>query len=261
MSTFGTPTPGGGTEESKRASGPVNGEASAPMIDENDPRLTSEAVNVDVGKDAYAVRPLPPDRKWRAKLKLEQLENANHEKKDYLPAQTDDGIPYFKASISASICDVDGKFEGFKLSPQFGGTVGTLPRKDSSSQVATVLSKLRKPDGTPWATPQMRLSHKGWIDLLIKALAGEPEVGIESQWEWNCSECGKEAKARSYADGYPVSIRGMQKFPAEQDRTKKAEGQLFSPEMKCQKNAAHGFSRAFPKIARFLSLDELKAAG
>lgn len=257
MSTFGTPTPGGGTEE-KRASGQVNGETPVQLIDENDPRLTSEELNVDVGKDAYAVRPLPPDKKWRAKLKLEQLENANHEKKDYLPAMTDEKIPYFKVAVSASICDPDGKFEGFKIFPRFGGTVGTLPRKDGSSQVATILSKLRKPDGTPWATMQTRLSHQGWVNLLVRALAGEPEIGIESQWEWSCTECGKLAKAKN--EPYPVSILGMQKFPAEQDKVKRAEGQLFNAEMKCQKDGSHGFSRAFPKIARFLSLEELKSA-
>ena len=258
--SFGAPVPGGGSpaQDTTKTNGALN-EEPVQLLDENDPRLTSEEISVDVTKDAYAVRPLPPDRKWRAKLQLVQMENANKEKKDYLPASVGkDNSPCFQATVQATILGPDERFEGFKVSPRFGGTVNTLPRRDGSSQVGTILSKLRKPDGTPWAPANARMSHSAWITLLVRALAGEPECGVETNWEASCPECGKEAKAKG--EGYPPSIVGMQKFPAEQDKVKRSNGEMFSPEIKCQRNAGHGYFRAYPKIVRFLSLDELKTS-
>src|SRR5579859_7226573 len=123
--------------------------------------------------------------------------------------------------------------------------------RDGSTKVATILGKLKRPDGTPWATAGTKLTGKGWIDLFVKALAGEPEVGIETQWEWSCQECGKLAKDKG--EKYPRSINGMHKFPP----SRKVRGE-FDPEMKCAVNPAHGYSRARVRIASVLSLAEIK---
>jgi len=51
----------------------------------------------------------------------------------------------------------------------------------------------------------------------------------------------------------------MHKFPPEPDPMKRKAGQAYSAEMKCSANAAHGYSRARVNIARFMSLEEMKA--
>jgi len=257
------PSAGAATET---AGGGGNGEPSHEsqvIVDPNDPRLTSEPLDVAVDKDAYA-QPVPlPDRVWRAKLKLEGIKRDNGERVDFEAAQTNKTpiLPYYHTGISASIIDPTGAFDGITVYPAFGGRVSTLLRRDKSSTVATVLSKLTRADGKPYVTLGMRLSQQDWIHLLLQALAGEPECGVETQWEWTCAVCTKELtdlRNAGKSDKYPVSIRGMNRFPAQQDKQKRAAGILYDPEMQCQVNKAHAFSRAFPKIVRFLSLAELK---
>jgi hypothetical protein len=232
-------------------------------LDPNDPRLVSEALDVATDKDAYAQPVPPPDRIWRAKLKLEGIKLDNGERVNYQATQTRKSpvLPYYHTGISASIIDPQGRFDGISVYPTFGGRVSTLLRKDKTTTVATVLHRLVRPDGRPWISNGARMNQKDWIDLLVQALAGEPEIGVETQWEWSCTVCGDElTKLREMgkSEDYPVQIRGMNKFPAMVDKAKRAEGIIFDPEMQCRKNAAHGYSRAFAKIARFLSLAEIK---
>lgn len=258
------PSAGAATEHTG-GNGPAPSSAPQELIDPNDPRLISEPLDVAVDKDAYA-QPVPlPDRIWRAKLKLEGVKSDNGERKDYAVSSTRKApiLPYFQTGISASIIGTAGfeRFEGIVVYPAFGGYVSTLMRKDKSTTVATVLSKLTRPDGKPWVTTGMRLGHKDWIDMLVQALAGEPEAGVETQWEWSCATCGTEMKALRDAgksENYPTTIRGMNRFPAQQDKIKRAAGDMYDPEMQCRVNAGHGYSRAYPKIVRFLSLAELK---
>jgi hypothetical protein len=252
---FGTPVPGGAAAAEDQHNG-TSAETQQEPIDLNDPRLISEPLDVDVTQDAYATPVLPPDGKYRAKLKHEGVKNDKQEIIPYQAKMTKDKIPYFQTGVSASIISpTNPLFDGFVVRPQFGGYVGTLVRKDKSTQIATLLSRIRKPDGNYWiASAAARLNQKEWMDLLIRALAGEPEIGIETVWEWNCPRCGEEAKAKGQ---YGVTISGMHKFPQEKNHEKRKQGFLFDPEMQCSKNIGHGFYRGYPRIARFLSLEEL----
>jgi len=261
---FATPAPwepqsGGATGQEAGGNGPQP-EAPQDNIDPNDPRLMSESLAVDTTKDAYATPSLPPDAKYRAKLKHEGSKNDKGEVIPYATAMSrgTPPLPYFKTGISASIIDPSGRFDGFIVRPQFGGTIGTLVGKDHSSSISTVLARLRKPDGAPWVpTGMVNMPPFEWMQLLLKALAGEPEIGIETQWEWNCQKCGEELKPQGK---FAVTIKGMNRFPAEQDPLKRKAGDLFNPEMLCQVNKGHGYYRGYPRIARFLSLEELKGA-
>src|SRR5205085_12593506 len=197
------PQSGGAASDPGR---PQPSEAPQELIDITDPRLVSAPLDVDITKDAYATPSLPPDGKWRAKLKHEGSKNDKGEVDPYvLTATANPVIPYFKTGVSASIIDPTGKFDNFIVRPPFGGDVGTMLRKDHSSQAATLLGYLRRPDGKPWLNGVPRMTQKEWIELLIKALAGEPEIGIETQWEWSCMKCGEEAKAIGYSKGRPVT--------------------------------------------------------
>jgi hypothetical protein len=258
MGTFGEPvtgvSQGEGQVEEHKSNGATPSDEVQNLLDPNDPRLVSEELNVNPDADAYAAPAPPPDGKYRVKLKLAQKE-VQGQKVDYAPALWGKapGQAVFVTGIEASIIDPTGKYDGLKA---YDFNVSTFVGRDNATKVTSVLSRLRKPDGTPWVVPHTKLSPKGWMELLVKALAGEPEAGIETQWEYSCQDCGKAAKAKGEA--YPRSITGMHKFPEERDKAKRAAGQLYSPEMKCQANPAHGYGRARITIARFLSLEELK---
>jgi hypothetical protein len=248
---------------------PVNGAAPVSsdvqdVIDPNDPRLVSEAVDVNVEGDAYAQPSPPPDGKYRIKLKLEGIEKADKSHLDYEHTATKKApvMPYFHTRISATIIDPTGKYDGIKVYPEFGGYVGTLQNKDRSTKVATILARLKRPDGQPWVNSTMKMDQKGWMDLFVKALAGEPEIGGELQWQASCEQCGKEAKAareQGKDAAYPANVNGMHRFPQEQSADKrKSAGHGYSSEVKCQKDASHGYSRAQARIVRFLHTHELK---
>lgn len=255
----------GGAPAGTAGEAPVNGAAGQPvpgnevqeLIDENDPRLVSEALDANLDADAYAQPAPPPDGKYRAKIKLEGVkQEGTDEKKPYgTGSNKTTKVPYFKTQVSLSIIDPSGKYDGIVVYPAFGGGVNTDRRRDGSTQVTTLLMRLKKPDGTPWATSGTKMDQKSWIQLLVQALAGEPEVGIETMWEGSCMKCGEELKPQGK---YAVRVQGMHHFPPEQDAAKRKAGQLFSPEHKCGVNAAHGYFKARAIVSRFLHLHELK---
>jgi hypothetical protein len=222
-----------------------------PPIDLNDPLLTSESLTVAEG-DAFAEPAPPPDRKWRVKLKLEGVAKEGvSDKAPYVPERDVDkrtgqvrGL-FLKTVISVTILDPSGKYDGLHLQVPFRW-MDTKPNRDGVSKIMTVLNLLRKPDGTPWVVKGEKLNHLALMERFVKALAGEPEVGAESEWEFNCDVCGQEAKATGK---YAKSVRGMNKFPP----SKTVRGE-FDPEMVCPVNRAHGYSKARPLAARFIAL-------
>ena len=229
-------------------------DAQADVPDPNDPRLTSEPLDIKEGVDVYAFPPPPPDAKYRAKIKIVPQDDGKGGKVDAVPKIHKDGQLFYRHVVECSIIDhASGKYDGVKVYERWADThVG--PKGGSS--VSTILDLLKKPDGTPWRTPGARLTHRDYSDLFIKALAGEPEVGIETQWDWSCPDCGKLAKEKS--EPYPRSMRGMQKFP--QDASASKPGHLvYQNEVQCQKVVAHGFSRAQIRIARFLPESAVRA--
>jgi hypothetical protein len=249
-------------EEQKAAGTAVGGvtgaaETQAPEIDENDPRLTSETLDVNQEGDAYAFPPPPPDAKYRVKLKLVptkvKVGSTTVEKDFKAAAWGEQKVPCYVASIEAAIQDPSGKYDGIKLYDQ---NVSTFTGRDKSSKVTTILGKLRKPDGTPYFDPKTPLnkSPRGWMDMFVKALSGEPEVGIESNWEFSCIKCGEEAEKKH--EKRPRGMMGMHKFPPAKPGA--SHGMKNEPEMQCAANPAHGYGRARPQIVRFLALSELK---
>jgi len=250
--TFGAPLD---EQEQQHGNGEAAADAPQNLISLDDPRFTSEDLNANPDADAYAAPPPPPDGRWRVKLKLAQKDDGKGGKADYVPALwgSNPQQAVLVCGVEASIIDPTGKYDGLKA---FDFNVSTFVNRNASTKVTTIVSKLRKPDGGPWVAAGARMNKQGWMDALVRALAGEPECGIETAWEWSCADCGKAAKAKGEA--YPKAIVGMHKFPPEMDQQKKKAGQLYSPEMKCQVAAAHGYSRARITIARFLSLDEMK---
>lgn len=229
-------------------------EAPQELIDENDPRLISESLDVNPDVDSYASPAPPPDAKYRAKLKLEGFKVEGGENKDYGTGADKNKVPFYKTSISCSIIDPSGKFDGIVCYPAFGGGANTKKDRQGGSQVTTILTRVKKPDGTSWAQG-FKGSQLEWIQRLVQALKTEPEIGIETAWEASCMKCAEELKPQGK---YATRTTGMHHFPPEQDAAKRKAGQQFQPEIKCSANAAHGYSRARAIVVRFLHLTELK---
>lgn len=235
------------------------------IVDENDPRLVSETVEMNLEGDAYAQPAPPPDKTWRAKLKLEGIKKeGSTEVKDYHATQTkgQTPVPYFETRISAQILDPAGRFDGVTVYPEYGGGVGTLLNRENTSKASTILARLKRPNGEAWAKPGQRMTQLEWIQLLVQALKTDPEIGIETQWQVSCQACGEEATAKRKAGHtdvkYPSTLKGMHRFPAEKDPGKLKLGLRYDPEVACQANPAHGFSRARALLVGFLHLNELK---
>jgi hypothetical protein len=255
VTSFGAPMEPEDQQQQKVNGAAQPSESPQDLLDPNDPRLISEELNVNPEADAYAQPAPPPDGDYRAKLKLVRPKDAQGQEVDYLPKLWGKapGQAVFVTGLEASIIDPSGRYDGLKA---FDFNVSTFIGRDNATKVGTILNKLRRPDGKPWTDKNTRGNAKFWMDLLVKALAGEPECGITTAWEWSCADCSKDAKARGVA--YPKSLLGMHRFPAEADPKKRAAGQLYSPEVKCQLVASHGYSRGRITIAKFLSLEELK---
>lgn len=255
MSSFGDPIAGTGQTE-QTGLGQAPSAEPQEVIDPNDPRLISEAVDVNTEGDYYAQPAPPPDHKWRAKLKLDEMKNDKGERIEYETAisnpRNGPKLPYYRTNFVAQIIDPSGKYDGLTVRTAFGGYGSTLARRDGTTSVGTILAMLKRPDGSPWVPKGTRLTQKDWIELFIKALMGEPEIGIETEWSASCAGCGEEARKNGSA--YPKEIRGMHHFPAETNPEKRKAGQLFAPELMCQK---HGNYRAFARVARFVGLGEL----
>lgn len=239
--------------------GPEVSSAPQELIDENDPRLISEPLDVNVDADAYAQPAPPPDGKYRAKLKLEGVkQEGTSEKKSYAPKNFGKPpVPAYATSISCQLIDANGKYDGIVLYPAFGGGVSTAVRRDNSSQVGTILARIKKPDGSAWAPAGVKMNPKEWMELLVKALATEPEIGVETSWEASCRECGEVEKAKG-SGKFAARTTGMHHFPPETDAAKRKAGLTNSPEIKCAVNPAHGYSKARAIVTRFLHLHELK---
>jgi len=229
--------------------GPHPGDDAVQDLDPNDPRLTSEPLDANAEGDAYARQPLPPDAKYRAKLKIMKVKDAKQAEHDFLPKMHASQGPYMFTAIDATIQDGTGLYDGIHVYDRW---VSTFLQRDKSHKVGTILKSIKQPSGQPWVAAGERMNHKQWLERLVKALAGEPEVGIETEWEWSCQKCGEEAKAKG--EKYPRGTQGMRRFP----QMAGAKAGVHDPEMRCTVNPAHGFSRAQVRISRIIPVAEVR---
>ena len=207
-------------------------------LDLNDPRFAAEDIGVNPEGDAYATPPPPPDAEYRAKLKQLDVKNNKGEMVRYAPWQSQDGSKVaFFTKIEATIQDPTGKYDNIKV---FDSWFSTMLNRDGSTKVSTLLTKLGK-------TIPPKASHKVLMDLLVQALASEPDVLIETQWEASCQACGEEAKKTG--SKRPRSVQGMKKFPLLPGKSNE-----YNPEIICPADAKHGLMQAQVRIAGFKSV-------
>lgn len=209
---FGDPTY---EEEVKTGATPAasaNGQPQdADYIDPNDPLLTSESLTEDTTADAYKIPPPAPDGFWRAKLKLVPIKDA---KGAMVPVRTwrhenmNDGRPMFVVDVEAALIDLSGKYDGTRITEHF--VKSGVDKRKNVSQMTTITVKA---GGAPAAAPS---NEKTRYDALAKALAGEPEVVVETFWEASCMKCGEAADKKG--EKRPGTfLRGMHRFPQVRD--------------------------------------------
>lgn len=263
-------------QQTNGAASPISANAPAQeieQIDLNDPRLQSEQL-VNTEGDAYA-QPAPlPDARYRVKLKLEGVKHDGSDAARQMWPQNSQGdiVPYLPknhynkngqvdqiylyTAISATITDPRyPQYEGVTLFDAWVGT-GVFGRGSGVvSKVMHILSRLTKPDNTPWVTNGEKIKTLALMDRFTKALAGEPEVGVETNWEWSCQACGEEAE--QHGRKRPNSTVGMNKFPLDQKQSRPGHP-VYLPEMKCSANPGHGYSKARARIGAVVGLQEVK---
>ncbi len=207
----------------------------AEEIDLNDPRLTSESIDVNPEGDAYATPPPPPDGKYRAKLKQIDVKDGKGQLARFTAKLTKDGNPYLYTGLEARIQDPTGKLDNI---PVFDRWVGTFLNRDGSTKVTTILSKLGV------AVPS-KANHAQLMELFLKTLAAEPDITIETSWEASCQACVEEAKKSG--SKAPRSIMGMNRFPQD------SKGQPIAA-MPCPIDKKHGDMVAQARIVGFEAL-------
>lgn len=184
----------------------VAGTAAAPagIIDLNDPRLSSESLegSFDEQKDAYELPPPPPDGIYIARLRLKQVKDSNGNLVDFKAGGTKDGSQvYLQTALEAELVDNSGRQDGKKITDYF---VSTMINRDKAMAVATILLHAKVP------APKTK-THKAWMDTLIKWLASEPTLKIQTAWEASWENGEKEAERLGQKKPRPLT--GMHNFP------------------------------------------------
>src|SRR5215469_8693180 len=163
-------------QEQHAGNGGVNGSAAdtpQEYIDLDDPRLTSEKIDVNLEGSVYKMPAPPPDGRYRVKLKLARPKRDNKEVDCYAAQWGKEQQLVIVTGIEATVMDPSGKYDGVKA---FDRTVSTYTqaRSAGASKATEILALLRRPDGTPWLKSGQTYAKREIIDTLLKAVAGEP---------------------------------------------------------------------------------------
>jgi hypothetical protein len=247
-STFGSPqqfdpAPAEDPQHPAGANGQTTTEQLAAAIDPNDPRLISEALDEKLDGDAYALPPPAPDGKWKAKLKLAKIKGDDGQLHDHILTSRqgiDGGTPFYAVNIESSLIDFSGRYDGVKVTEYW--VKSNVDARKGISQMTTIAQKAG-------ATVAPRGTQKDRLDNLLKVLASEPEVIVETYWQASCQTC--EAAAEKRGERKPNAfLRGEQRFPM------KAGTAGHDPNVNCP--VCKGGCRAQLKILQYFSIKETK---
>jgi hypothetical protein len=216
----------------------------AQVIDVNDPQLTSESLTAeDASQNAFSQPPPPPDGKWRAKLKIVDIKDEDGQMKQVRGARYDnmnDGKAFLVVNVEASLIDVTGKNDGIKATQYW--VKSAMDRRKNVSEMTTITKAAGGAIAPPTAGERAR------YDALAKALAGEPEVIVETFWEASCQACQEKAKAKKGKAPRPFLL-GMHRFPQSAGK----------PDPMVQCPTCHSSCRAQLRIGGFYNVKEMKA--
>lgn len=198
-------------------------------IDINDISLATEEVEVDDKADAFLTPPPVPDGIHLTKLKL--MGNPGQQWQGQPSRDDPSKLGYLFCGIEARVIAEGKPYDG---NPVFDNYVSTMIMQSSGTcRVAGILR-----EGLKVRVPT-RLKHQELAQMLNTALAGEPQVRVETRWEGFCDTCpGRRGKTGK------VILRGMKKFP------QKKEGAPHLHVIECPKCGTEVTAQA--RIVRYL---------
>lgn len=170
------------------------GPAESVVIDPNDPLLTSEPLDMNLDANAYDVPPPPPDGWWRATLKQVDInDKAGKPQRHITSAFQEPYRPFYAINVAAYLADLSGKYDSLEMVDYWVKTA--VNKRSKTSQAASIGVAV----GQREALAQAR-SQGDVLAILEKALAAEPQVLVQTQWQWACRACddaaGKKGKSK-----------------------------------------------------------------
>jgi hypothetical protein len=266
MSTTATPaTPGAAAstaaadfaqpiylEEANSANAAAAGSSSASaasledqiVIDLNDPNLLMQELDTNPDVDPYAAPPPLPDGRWRVKVKQQDVKNPSDGQPARYAVKLDKQTqqPYAYTALEATVLDPTGKNDGMKLHDYF---VSTRPARNGGIPIVRLLTCLK-------VQLPPKVNAKVLMDELLKALASEPELEVDTVWEGGMDQADQE-RFEAAGERQP-RVLGQHRFP----QNGKGEPQ---PEMTVETKLGKVNLRARPRINGYFPLGSAKAAG
>lgn len=174
------------------------------VIDLNDPNLLSAELDTNADVDAYAAPPPLPDGRYRVKIKQVDVKGPDGQPVRYNVKPGKNGAPpYAYTALQANVVDPGGKFDNQTLLDNF---VSTMQNRNGGIPIVRILTVLG-------VKLPAKTNAKILLDLFFKALAGEPELEIDSVWEGGLDQTDRERFEQAQPPVKFRAVLGMHRFP------------------------------------------------
>lgn len=175
------------------------------VIDLNDPNLLSAELDINSDIDPYAAPPPVPDARYRVKLKQIDVKGPDGQPARYTVKLGKDGKPpYAYTALEMTIQDPAGKYDGLKVYDRF---VSTMVARNGGIPLVHILKCLS-------VTVAAKSTAKQILDAFFKAVAGEPELEVETVWEGGLDEADRERFDQARVK--QPRVLGQHRFPQKQ---------------------------------------------
>lgn len=214
----------------------------APILNLDDPNLLMADMDTNADVDPYAAPPPLPDGRWQVKVKQLDVKDSQGQPARFAVKQGKDGGVYAYTALECTVVDPSGKFDGIKLHDYF---LSTRPQRNGGIPIVRMLTCLK-------VQLPAKVQAKLLMDELMKALAAEPLVEVDTVWEGGLDQADQE-RFRASGEREP-RVLGQHRFP------QTAKGEAI-PEMDVETKLGKVHLRARPRINGYFPLGSAKASG
>jgi len=210
------------------------------VVDLNDPNLLLAEFDTNSDIDPYAAPPPVADGTYLVKIKQIDVKGPNGElvRHTVRTGTGENAKAYAFTALEARIIDPGAPFDNFVVFDRF---VSTLPARNGGVPIVRILTCLG-------VQLPARINAKILLDAFFNAVASEPELRIETEWEGSVS---KEDADKLYAAGVDKKkfprVYGMRKFPQDSKGNPIPEIVVDSPIGKLELRANVRITGYFPK--------------
>jgi hypothetical protein len=178
--------------------------ADIPMFDPNDPALLLQEMDTAQGEDPYKQLPPLPDGRWLVKVKQMDVKGLDGQPARYaVKRDKQTGAAYAYTGLTVTVIDPSGKHDGVELKDYFVST-RTDARKGGANALSWILGCLK-------VQIPGRMTIGALIDTFCTAVAGEPQLEIESAWEGGLDQATQDLFENS-GEKQP-RVLGQHRFP------------------------------------------------